>query len=491
MKKKKNEFDSFVTTLRSFFPRAKVTSKIELSSAGLYTMMISTGNLICKSSISDTSCLLSAFAQDPEHSAHYLVDSAAIIAAKQSKLTTQQQFFKDILDIKKPKNQQQLSKVLPNLNVIDLAVFSQFERRGDGCRILRGRYGKWVPAQQDLLPRLQYKTPIKHHPSGQADMMWREEKPQQFRPSTTYKWETSHFTGCSLDEDQLLFSKEQFCKVLNDLSIGRVLMIGDFVQHTQAMSLWKLMGHDDNPNNEDKWQELPFFSREIECADGHHIPFISILNEQLNANYGLHSEFPSFQKDRRNCGDNNNSMFCFPWVGRYLSSSANTLLVASVGSTHHTTTASFEDNVEDFFRTIDSFNRPEDIVLWRTLVPGHPNCGQAWQESPTQPSTKKGQNPSNEIYTWERFLEYNDYVERLLRNRPSNQLPKMELLDVYPMTIFREDGHVGGIEGPQESNNGPRDCINYNLPGPVDWWNHLLFRNLIDTAKEKQQKRSP
>jgi hypothetical protein len=42
------------------------------------------------------------------------------------------------------------------------------------------------------------------------------------------------------------------------------------------------------------------------------------------------------------------------------------------------------------------------------------------------------------------------------------------LLDVSPMTEVRGDGH-----------RPPGDCLHYNLPGVVDYWNHLLFSSLM------------
>ncbi|KAL7538462.1 hypothetical protein ACHAXR_008572 [Thalassiosira sp. AJA248-18] len=40
------------------------------------------------------------------------------------------------------------------------------------------------------------------------------------------------------------------------------------------------------------------------------------------------------------------------------------------------------------------------------------------------------------------------------------------------MTILRPDGH----------RTPNKDCLHYLLPGPVDWWNHLLFSNLLELS---------
>lgn len=63
------------------------------------------------------------------------------------------------------------------------------------------------------------------------------------------------------------------------------------------------------------------------------------------------------------------------------------------------------------------------------------------------------------------------------RNREPSDLA-VHVLDVVPMTILRPDGHVSG---PERCDDCPdNDCLHYILPGPTDYWNHLLFSNLVD-----------
>jgi len=54
----------------------------------------------------------------------------------------------------------------------------------------------------------------------------------------------------------------------------------------------------------------------------------------------------------------------------------------------------------------------------------------------------------------------------------------IEVLDIMPMTILRRDGHISDEFRPATVPDG--DCLHYALPGPIDWWNHLLFSNLKD-----------
>mmetsp|Transcript_11975 Transcript_11975/g.27708 ORF Transcript_11975/g.27708 Transcript_11975/m.27708 type:complete len:104 (+) Transcript_11975:2-313(+) len=88
-------------------------------------------------------------------------------------------------------------------------------------------------------------------------------------------------------------------------------------------------------------------------------------------------------------------------------------------------------------------------------------------------------------FRWEMYETFNDFVVRYLdarskrqRHEPNPSGVHMEVLDVHPMTILRQDGHVG-----LDSNvEGVPDCLHYSLPGPVDFWNHLMYSNLKDLA---------
>eukprot|EP00957_Ditylum_brightwellii_P123535 9419245-Ditylum_brightwellii.AAC.1 len=58
----------------------------------------------------------------------------------------------------------------------------------------------------------------------------------------------------------------------------------------------------------------------------------------------------------------------------------------------------------------------------------------------------------------------------------------MELLDVYPMTVQRPDGHVSSGECADcpGAEGFAKDCLHYFLPGPPDWWTHLMYNHLLD-----------
>lgn len=41
--------------------------------------------------------------------------------------------------------------------------------------------------------------------------------------------------------------------------------------------------------------------------------------------------------------------------------------------------------------------------------------------------------------------------------------------------------NVGGADCKDCKRN---DCLHYSLPGPIDYWNHLMLSNLVDTASD-------
>ena len=75
--------------------------------------------------------------------------------------------------------------------------------------------------------------------------------------------------------------------------------------------------------------------------------------------------------------------------------------------------------------------------------------------------------------------------ERILEQK---SLARMEILDVFPMTVRRPDGHMADeYKSPDTKRN---DCLHYSLHGPIDWWNHLMLGNLMDIHTIDMQGRS-
>jgi len=449
--------------LNILYPRATVEHNIHPSSAISFAKMMAAHHLIC---LYSEDCLLPSFTREkysvlaiPGFDGHYIHPLLATITLEEHppKLTIE--------------------------NIQDL--HNRMEHSGK-CRHLRGRFGQWV---QDLsmAPMLQYGSPLNHHVYGQADKAYQPTQANPFRRSTTFRWEATEFPFCGVNN---LMTKENLCQALESLGITQFFIVGDSLQQSQAFSLWKLLlGHE---TEEDPIliheAPRPNLVKDLQCPNSI-IQFSYTRNDQLKEN-----KLPvSIPDEVGNC-----SMYCYPWTDSYQSHPGKTLLLASVGAHFHDELI-FHEAFDEFTRTIDSIRRPEDIVLFRTTVPGHADCHDEVVPDKKKPfdSWFEYEPTITDVYSWDKFINYNEYAERVLYERRylvknsklKHLMAQIELLDVFPMTVLRSDGHVGGEEcqGAGYCAKENRDCLHYNLPGPVDWWNHLMQNNLMDIAKETQK----
>jgi len=139
---------------------------------------------------------------------------------------------------------------------------------------------------------------------------------------------------------------------------------------------------------------------------------------------------------------------------------------------HIDTLQRYQQHLTNFVHTVENMSRPMDFFVYRTSVPGHGNC----TESTTVPLANASEFARLHVprYQWHLVDGFNNYTKQTfshLRNYKGKN--NWMVLDVNPMTILRPDGHL----------EPPRDCLHYKLPGPNDYWNHLLYSNLLDIAK--------
>ena len=174
-----------------------------------------------------------------------------------------------------------------------------------------------------------------------------------------------------------------------------------------------------------------------------------------------------------------------------------TILVLNIGA-HFAVRykAYFRDKVAALFQWIRQYTRPDrDLVFFREIVPGHPNCEP--KAAPTLQVLQKGfqiypyssyneyrkdfedawtDNSSELLYGWDLFEGYNEYIKDILKSewwtKCHSRLP-IYWLNVFNSTILRRDGHYG-------CNAFFCDCLHYLIPGPTDWFVHLWFSSLLD-----------
>ena len=340
------------------------------------------------------------------------------------------------------------------------------------CRFLRGKFGTWVQ-DFDYARQVAYSVPLLHH-SGAAETIFQQRLANNvtgglsFRPSATYRWqETSYRDHCTIQ----MVTKEKLCSVLSTMDIRRIFFLGDSLTLEQCLSLWMLLG----PTEDIPLADQSSFSCNVSCPNHEGFSFLLqfIRNDELMEN----SKPVSMRDQVMNCKN-----YCYPWAGSYKMDESRTLMVVNIGAHLHDR-ALFESAIQRFIESFDSLDRVNDIILLRTLVPGHKNCGRKGLK-PYHSLSEYIEDSTNEkvkdTYNWGVFTSYNNFMGRVLSDRARGKRAKarMELLDVFPMTILRPDGHMADEYKASETKR--TDCLHYSQPGPIDWWNHLMFANLLD-----------
>jgi len=135
-------------------------------------------------------------------------------------------------------------------------------------------------------------------------------------------------------------------------------------------------------------------------------------------------------------------------------------------------------------QSLSLLNQPQDIYFFRSTHPGHNGCeprnkNTDWAKGPqiTPWKSYEEYNVSN-TYDWDSFERYNAYAKQLIyTHNKEGQDPPIHFLDIYNMRVLRHDGHPA-----------PADCLHYNNPGPVDWWNHLFFTYLENLLKGEDNR---
>mmetsp|Transcript_40291 Transcript_40291/g.85827 ORF Transcript_40291/g.85827 Transcript_40291/m.85827 type:complete len:130 (+) Transcript_40291:209-598(+) len=88
------------------------------------------------------------------------------------------------------------------------------------------------------------------------------------------------------------------------------------------------------------------------------------------------------------------------------------------------------------FYAVCVLDKKDCHFVWRTTVPGHPNCKQFTQ--PTENVEEMEMMIANSSqYNWEKFKGQNELVAELI----SESLTEFDFIDGYPINILRPDLH--------------------------------------------------
>lgn len=108
------------------------------------------------------------------------------------------------------------------------------------------------------------------------------------------------------------------------------------------------------------------------------------------------------------------------------------------------------------------FYFPDKLIIFRSTVPGHPNCHRY-----KEPLAERQDLSKESWYAWAYFREENERAKSIVESFG------IVYLDVDAPTQFRADGHRG------HNKNGATDCLHYCLPSAIDTWVQLLYNTLL------------
>ena len=471
----------FASTVRQFLPRSGVELVVaKPSSPDLVARLVESEYVLCGPGYGMV-CLLPAIARIGSRGRFTLFDVGPDLVPGESTSTVISRLSPHLIaHVHPPRDNFAVAQLSTFLNTPDLLMnFAQGSPNvaSGNCRYVRGKVGHWIEDMR-YAEQAQYRTPLTHY-SGNADKVFKkkvakgETGAMQYRPATTYRWEETRYQNCQTS----LLTKEGVCNVLSVLNARRIFVAGDSLSLQMAQSMWMWLAVEGSSPTPKGTLE-PNFAYRIPC-NGFEFTLQFVRNDEFMEN----DKPVSIDNKQSNCDS-----FCYPWTHQYMADPSKTILIANVGAHIHEF-GRFKEAVDRFVNIVDRMNRPNDIVLWRTLVPGHWDCGRSGLTpfgdfAAYLKDAQEHQNPREEVYSWGKFSSYNDYVVKSLdvrRHKPFDQ-PRaiIEVLDVFPITVLRPDGHCSDEFKPP--NFLATDCLHYDLPGPLDWWSHLAFSHLVDMA---------
>ena len=389
-------------------------------------------------------------------------------------------------------------ELIVNFDVPMRAVTNQKdsnEREDVDCMNVRGKYGEWVE-NYDYAAQVQY-TPL----VGFRQELWNRNNPPQkqgnrtmFLPQAVHAWRETRYPQCQIQ----VMTKDGLCSILETLNIRNVYMAGDSMMHEMWMSFIGILGltHDlvkeniiacsdifsfrlyfdrtvllsippppeNSSVNIDKWGE-----DSIKVIPGYGQVGISHFPVRPRAErVGTPMKFHKYVANNGAC----------PWIKEYENLDGRTLLVINTGAAYHareTCNLMFDGVIE----ALDNVAKRNDIVFFRSTSPAHHDCFNT-SRYPTVPLSNFNEYTriaEMSRYSWDLFKFYNEYVETRLKGREARKdVFPLEYMNIFNMTALRHDGH-----------RAANDCLHYELPAAVDWWNHLLYTNLLDIADRESK----
>ncbi|XP_071919654.1 protein trichome birefringence-like 23 isoform X2 [Coffea arabica] len=144
----------------------------------------------------------------------------------------------------------------------------------------------------------------------------------------------------------------------------------------------------------------------------------------------------------------------------------------------------YREVLRNFFDYITESNH-KGMIFFRTSTPEHFENGE-WFSGGTCNRTepvKEGEFLRNELNRILRDIEIEEF--RNASTKASEKGVNLKLFDVNPLSLLRPDGHPGPYRFFQpfaKDKNAKiiKDCLHWCLPGPIDTWNDLLMKMVVN-----------
>ncbi|KAI3710733.1 hypothetical protein L2E82_40524 [Cichorium intybus] len=127
----------------------------------------------------------------------------------------------------------------------------------------------------------------------------------------------------------------------------------------------------------------------------------------------------------------------------------------------------------------------KSMIIYRTSTPDHFQNG-SWSSGGTCDRRVPAKEGEFELGILNRILREVELTEfAKAEAQASEKGKKFKLLDVTPLSLVRPDGHPGAYRyfypfAKDKKAKVQYDCLHWCLPGPIDQWNDLLMKLVVD-----------
>ena len=341
----------------------------------------------------------------------------------------------------------------------------------DSCLWKTGINGSWVQDFDFARDHGQYEKPwvIEEGP-------FQRRTAGAFQPSedVPFPWRTSwRWVDYEADCQIHILTLHKFCKVLHRLNVQRILFFGDSLTEAMYKGLANKIGRNNfrlSPDNKRNASMICPTGGADDASD----KIIPVFHKKV-----------SVEKVPPNTP--RNEIEIDQAVRHFLTSAAadRVLAVFNVGAHYHNLNH-YRQDLNVMLNLLSEMNRPQDLNIFRATSPGHEGCLPRTRKFNWKVGTRivplaKFEDYKGAVghqYDWDKFEGYNHYTKQVLLEHNRRGLdPIYHYLDIFNMTALRHDAHAA-----------PADCLHFQAPGPVDWWNHLLFSYLSRLSEHEQQQ---